>query len=230
MWNKERRKRAEAARSSDRVIDVDQGAGKARDASGEAREAKSAVRAVASASRRAWLVVLACAVLGIAVFLIRGWRHDQQQPRPAASSTSSIYPTASPEGQAATVVAAWRRYWDVYLAASDPMNPTDSRLPEVATGDALTTVTSAFLASKSDGEVFRGTIELNPATPRVTGDSATLRDCYLSHILAYDAGTGALRDQSSGVRRLVSVSLTKEAGTWKVERIRHEGDGCTAAS
>ena len=147
----------------------------------------------------------------------------------ASTTTDSVTSSTAPSAQS-EVAAAWRRFWDVYLAASNPMNPQDPRLREVATGEELKTLTSAFLASKSSGEVYKGSIELRPAVPEVSGDTATLSDCYLSSILAYDAQSGVLRDRHENVRRLVTASLVKEGGVWKVARIRHERDGCVPAS
>ena len=146
----------------------------------------------------------------------------------AVTTTGAVVATSSTLPPSATeVAAAWRRFWDVYVAASNPMNPADPRLKEVATGDELKTLTSAFLASKTAGEVYKGNIDLAPTDVNVAGDTATLRDCYLSHILAYDAATGTLRDQASNVRRLVRANLVKEGGVWKVSSINHEGDGCS---
>lgn len=157
------------------------------------------------------------------------WSGSDRADPESSTTTNSITSSTAPSAQA-EVTAAWRRFWDVYLAASNPMNPQDPRLREVATGEELKTLTSAFLASKSSGEIYKGTIELRPAVPEVSGDTATLSDCYLSSILAYDAQTGALRDRHENVRRLVTASLVKEGGVWKVARIRHERDGCTPAS
>jgi hypothetical protein len=78
--------------------------------------------------------------------------------------------------------------------------------------------------------VFRGTIDLAPKVVTVSGDTATISDCYASHILGYDAASGRPKGPERPGRTLVTVSMVREAEAWKVGAIRHEGDGCTPAS
>src|SRR5712692_9006573 len=97
-------------------------------------------------------------------------------PRPASSSSPTQTTTASSEE--AAVVAAWRHYWDIYVAVASEMKLPDPRLADVATGDELTQLGSGFLAFKSAGEVFKGTIDLDPKVTAIDGDTAAVRDCY----------------------------------------------------
>lgn len=138
-------------------------------------------------------------------------------PRPSPSVTSALE---------AQVLAAYRDFWDVYIVASDPMNPEHPRLGEVATGEQLKTLGSTLLAAKAGGEVFRGSIDLAPRVVDLEEDRAVVRDCYDDHILAYDAKTGELKDTDNPLRRLVTAELLLESGRWKVASIKHEGDGC----
>ena len=81
----------------------------------------------------------------------------------AKSTTTSVdRPTTSPTTVDDVVIAAWRHYWDIYVAVGSEMKLPDSRLADVATGEELRHLGGAFLAAKSDGEVFRGTIDLRP--------------------------------------------------------------------
>jgi len=147
------------------------------------------------------------------------------QPADASPTTIATTTTLSPS---AAIVAAWRHYWDVYVAVASQMKLPDSRLAEVATGDELRQLGSGFLAFESEGEVFRGTIELDSKVVSIDGNTAVLRSCYLSHILGYDAKTNQPKGPEDSSRRLVTVTFSMSDGVWKVAAIRHEGDGCVA--
>ena len=140
------------------------------------------------------------------------------------TSTTSTLPPAEQE-----VADAYRAFWDAYLASADPMDPLSTRLSDHATGTELETVRTAFIARRSGGEVIRGSFELAPRVVSVVGDTATVRDCYLDNTGIYDAATGTRKDTPTGVRHLITATLVREGGAWKVSDLRKEGDGCTAA-
>lgn len=148
----------------------------------------------------------------------------------AASASTTTAPDATtstlPVNQA-VALAAWRHYWDIYIAVGEQMQLPDARLAQVATGDELRTLGGAFLADKSEGHVLKGSIELDPKVVSIDGSAATLRDCYLSHILVYNQATNQPTGSGSTNRTLVTVTLMLDNGTWKVSAIRHEGDGCS---
>jgi hypothetical protein len=100
-------------------------------------------------------------------------------------------------------------------------------LAEVATGEELRQLRSAFLARLSAGEVIRGDLELAPTLMAVDGTNATVTDCYLDHTGVYDAVSGERKDRESGVRHLITVRLALEGSKWKVAGITREGEGCT---
>ena len=128
------------------------------------------------------------------------------------------------------VLDAYVAFWnDGYLAAADPMDPTNPALAAHATGEQLETLESAFLARQANGEVIRGTLDLAPRVVSVVGETATVRDCYLDNTGIYDAVTGERHDTATGVRHLVTATLVLEDETWKVSDLTQEGDGCTAA-
>jgi hypothetical protein len=56
-----------------------------------------------------------------------------------------------------------------------------------------------------------------------------VRDCYLDSTGIYDAATGNRKDTPTGVRHLITATLVREGGAWKVSDLHKEGDGCTAA-
>ena len=125
---------------------------------------------------------------------------------------------------------AYVAFWnDGYLEAADPMDPTHPALAAHATDGQLETLERAFLARQANGEVIRGTLDLDPRVVAVVGDTATVRDCYLDNTGVYDAETGERHDTASGTRRLITATLVVEGETWKVSDLEQEGDGCTAA-
>ncbi|HVT78718.1 MAG TPA: hypothetical protein VHD87_16885 [Acidimicrobiales bacterium] len=127
------------------------------------------------------------------------------------------------------VLTAYRAFWDDYLAAADPMDPQSPKLGDHATDPELQTLRTAFLARKSGGEVIRGNLNLSPRVLSILGESASVRDCYLDNTGIYDAATGTRKDTATGVRHLITASLVRDAGAWKVSNLKREGDGCTAA-
>ena len=77
--------------------------------------------------------------------------------------------------------------------------------------------------------VPRGTVDLAPRVVRTADDTATVRDCYGDDTGVYDGTTGAREDKPTGQRHLVTATLHLDGVTWKVERLKNEGLGCTAA-
>ncbi|MDP9402847.1 MAG: hypothetical protein M3P85_05820 [Actinomycetota bacterium] len=145
----------------------------------------------------------------------------------ATTTTSASSAVSDP---APAVLADYRRFWDAYLAAADPMNPEHPLLAQHATGSELETLQKAFLASKAVGEVIRGRLDLAPRVAAVDGTEATVTDCYGDHTNVFDAASGVQKDKSSGVRHFVRAKLVLEGGTWKVADLRREGDGCEVDS
>ena len=93
--------------------------------------------------------------------------------------TTSAAPVVSSGGSTEKdVLAAWRRYWDAYVAVGGELNLPDPRIAEVSTGEALRALNSGFIALKAGGEVIKGSVELSPTLVGMTEKSATLTDCY----------------------------------------------------
>lgn len=173
-------------------------------------------------------VVNAGAGLVLAAAALAGCSPDEEATAPVrTTSTTTAPPLTSTTSVEEEALHAYQEFWDGYLEAADPMNPEHPVLEQVATGDQLRQLRSAFLARLSAGEVIRGQLETAPVVVEVSDEAATIRDCYLDRTGVFDANTGARKDAETGVRHLVNVRLVQEASTWKVASITREGEGCT---
>lgn len=137
------------------------------------------------------------------------------RPNESTSSTSTTIDPAEME-----VLAAYRAYWDAYIAASNPMNPADPRLPALATGRELEQVTRRFLERRRKGEIFKGSIDLRPTKVKIDGDEATLEDCSLDGLGVYDAkDPTVLKEPPDTERRRERVVMRRVDGAWKVAEV-----------
>ncbi len=143
---------------------------------------------------------------------------------PPAPTTSS---TSPPEDEA--VEAAYRDFWDAYLEAADPMDPSNPVLAEHAVNPQLERLQRSFLARRSSGEVIRGTLDLAPRVVSIEGGTALVSDCYADSTGVYDAESGERKDTASGVRHEITAELVLDGAVWKVRDITREGDGCEAS-
>jgi hypothetical protein len=144
--------------------------------------------------------------------------------------------TAAPEGvdttattvpaEEAAVVAAYEDFWEAYLEAADPMDPSHPVLAEHAVNPQLERLQKSFLSRRSSGEVIRGTLDLAPEVVSVNGGTARLRDCYADSTGVYDVETGERKDTPTGVRHRVTAEMVLDGAVWKVGDITREGDGC----
>lgn len=175
-----------------------------------------------TAPRRLRAVVIAVGVTA----LVTGCGSSHHRGADGPTTTAPVATTSTLSADQAAVLAAWRHYWDIYIAVGGQMQLPDPRLAQVATGQELRTLGGAFLAAQSEGEVLRGTVDLDPKVVSVGANSATLRDCYLSNVLGYKNNQPV--GPADARRRLVSVSFVNESGTWKVSAIDHLSDGCAA--
>lgn len=146
------------------------------------------------------------------------------------STTTSEVTTTTTDPRGAAALESYRAFWSDYIAAGDPVDPSSPRLREHATGQELQHVVSAFLSYRAAGEVLRGTIDLAPVVVKIDGETVTLRDCYASHILRYDAKTGQSKGAGRQDRSLVTVTMVRDGGVFKVSNLAHESDGCLTAA
>jgi hypothetical protein len=152
-----------------------------------------------------------------------GHKADPTTTSPSSASTST---TLSGSAQ---VEAGYRAFWDAYLAAADPMNPTNPVLAAHATGDELHQVQTAFADHFGKGEVIRGRLDLAPKVASVSATTATVADCYGDSTHVFDASTGQQKDPQGDTRFQITATLILDGDTWKVSAIKKEGQPCTPA-
>lgn len=183
-----------------------------------------------SRHRKRALLGLAVVAAGVLAGCSSGGSSDVERPR--STTTTSTVPTTTTttmlDPQTAAV-AAYRAFWQAFLAAADPMNPEDPRLAEHATGEQLAAVRKSFLAAKAAGNVIRGGLDLAPKVVSADATTVVLRDCYGDTTGLYNGATGERQDKDDPRRLLVTATVTIVDGVWKVASIKYEGDGCTAS-
>jgi hypothetical protein len=139
--------------------------------------------------------------------------------------TSSAAPAApmSPADQAKqAALSAYRGMWADYAAAATTSDWQSPKLPQYATGSALSTISRGLYADHYNGLVSKGTPVLHPKVSSIQppNDPTTvmITDCGDStNWLQYKASNGQLADNSPGGRRLINATVQKQAdGTWKV--------------
>jgi hypothetical protein len=143
------------------------------------------------------------------------------------TTTSSAAPTTTTNSAGQQVEAGYRSFWDAYLQAADPMNPTNPVLAAHASGDELQQVQTAFAEHFAKGEVIRGRLDLSPHVQSVDGTTATVSDCYGDSTHVFDATTGQQKDPAGDNHFQITATLVLDAGTWKITTIKKEGEGCT---
>jgi hypothetical protein len=135
---------------------------------------------------------------------------------PATSVTSAPTTTQDPK---AAVLAAYQRFWQVWLEANNPPNPTDPRLAEVDTGAQLERDRAEISRNRAAGITFK------KATPsradhrafvlRLAGASALLEDCSLDDGVVVSRSSGSVIN-ADVITYLWRVTIVKKGGLWKV--------------
>jgi hypothetical protein len=146
------------------------------------------------------------------------------------STTTTPTPSSSvpaDEAERASIVGAYRSFWDDFVAASNPMDPASPRLETHATGHELAHLQTRFTTLRAEHIVIRGTIDLGARVASIDGDKAVIEDCHdASTLLMYDARTGELRDTVDTRRSLWRVQMVRTPAGWKVDDTDEVSKGC----
>lgn len=168
----------------------------------------------------------AVALLVLSAILVACAGDDDDSVPPGTTARVNTTSTTTAAATDAEVLAAYRGFWDAYLAAGDPMDPAHPDLELFATAASLERVRESFTQHFANGEVIRGDVELSPVIEEVDGDRATLRDCYLDRTHLFDATTGDQIDPPGEMTFEVVVTLVFEDSDWKVSTLDHVGEAC----
>ena len=181
-------------------------------------------------SRRGQAAVVVLALAALAAGGASCSSGGSSSSKAVSSTTTSAAPTTTtttpPPGSEA--VAAYRGFWDDFLAAGNPVDPESPRLAAHATGDQLAAVRNHFLALKAAGQVIRGGMNLAPRVVSAESTTVVLSDCYDDQTGLYSPD-GVRQDKEDPRRHLITATVTLVSGVWKVASVKHEGDGCTAS-
>lgn len=127
------------------------------------------------------------------------------------------------------VAAAYREYWKVLLAASDPPRPSEPALADHATGDELDNARQVLRSRRDRREVARGRYRPHPVVRTANSDRATVDDCLVADVRIVtatpDGGTRVTRQPRGPFP--VTATLQHEDGRWLVASIEAGSFTCS---
>lgn len=203
-------------------------------------------------------VLSAIVLLGVVAGTLAGCSDAGDEANASSSSTTSSSTTSttttttteqttssstSPEDDAAALEAEitdrYLAFWEArFDANTEPVNPNDPRLAELATGAQLDNVVEETKQRADAGLALRrpedSLTERRPRVVELDGDEATIQDCAINDSIVYRVDTGEVIDDSV-VTRSVSATMRLVDGQWRLEATRElqkwEGvAGCALAS
>lgn len=160
------------------------------------------------------------------------------EPTSTTSSTTSesTDPGSDEEVQ---ILDRYLAFWEArFEANTDPVNPDDERLADLATGAQLDNVREETRKRAEAGLALRrpedSITERRPRIVKIDGDVATIQDCAINDGIVYRVSTGEVIDDSVATRS-VSATMRRVDGRWRLESARElqkwEGvAGCALAS
>ena len=139
------------------------------------------------------------------------------EPTSTTATTDTTSPTADEE---AVILERYLEFWDVrFEANSDPVDPADPRLADLATDAQLTNVLEETQRRADQGLALRNptdsVTERRPVVVSVDGSEATIQDCSINDTIVYRVSDGEVIDDST-VTRSVSATMRKVDGVWKL--------------
>lgn len=136
------------------------------------------------------------------------------------STTATTDTTSSAADEEAVILERYLEFWDVrFEANSDPVDPADPRLADLATDAQLTNVLEETQRRADQGLALRNptdsVTERRPVVVSVDGSEATIQDCSINDTIVYRVSDGEVIDDST-VTRSVSATMRKVDGVWKL--------------
>jgi hypothetical protein len=155
------------------------------------------------------------------------------------TTTASTDSTEPGDAEEAEILDRYLAFWDARFAANtEPVNPDDERLAELATGAQLDNVRNETRQRAEAGLALRrpedSITERRPRVVEIDGDEATIQDCAINDGIVYRVATGEVIDDSVATRSVVATMRLLD-GRWRLESAREiqkwEGvAGCALAS
>ena len=136
-----------------------------------------------------------------------------------ATSVTAPPTTADPKSE---VLAAYQRFWQVWLEANDPPNPNDPRLAEVATGGELAMMRQSIQVKLDRGlfsrkprhSVYRHDTKIRS----LTKSDAVVSDCAVDDLEVVRQSDGAVVNAEVATETIVGY-LVLQRDAWSVRDI-----------
>ena len=130
------------------------------------------------------------------------------------------------------VIAAYLAFWDMYIELGGTPPPFNAeavtpRLEELTTGAEKAQLFEFLQKNAATGLVLRGEIEHSPTVVSNDGSVAVVRDCLDDRIGVYRVADDSRVDTDDPARRLYTVRLRLDGGTWRVETVTTGPEPCT---
>lgn len=170
----------------------------------------------------------------VAVALLAACSDDEATPSITTSERSEPTTATTDASTTTTSVSAYDDVLVAYQAAKeaispafDPPNPEDPGILATYTGDALSRLQASIEQLQDQGLGGRNTFESNPTVPTITGDTATLTDCFVDRTEIYNLADGQVQGPPEETIRLIEVTLQRVDGTWRIARSERTETACT---
>jgi hypothetical protein len=141
-------------------------------------------------------------------------------PVPVAESATPGAPSTVEAAGNDPVLASYLRFWDAVVAANRTADPSLAALRATAAGAELSKVRATVSRNKVQKLSLRGEVGHSAQPPKVTGNTATIADCYdISdwNPVRLDTGQPVDATEESGTGRyLARFTLRRSGSTWLV--------------
>ncbi len=170
------------------------------------------------------------ALLTLSLLLLAACRDDADPIAGGSATTAAAVPTSAPattpttQDAATEIVARYNQFWEVRFEANrHPVNPSDPRFGQYATGQQLDNLLTETRQRRDQGLAIRrpdqSVAQRRVKVVDVVSESATLHECSVNDGVVYRVATGQVVDDSV-VTRSVVATMRRVDGTWKLAETR----------
>ncbi len=170
------------------------------------------------------------ALLTLSLLLLAACRDDADPIAGGSATTAAAVPTSAPattpttQDAATEIVARYNQFWEVRFEANrHPVNPSDPRFGQYATGQQLDNLLTETRQRRDQGLAIRrpdqSVAQRRVQVVDVVAESATLQECSVNDGVVYRVATGQVVDDSV-VTRSVVATMRRVDGTWKLAETR----------